>query len=306
MVSYIGANLDRNDISRAVQLASLLEVSAPKPGNVNRYHDMEDLSFEQFLGASISIGPTCKKSYEKRGENIGKLIKEAVSETNKWQTGRNPNFGIITLAIPICSTLGKIEKDFENVSINEIGEKVTKNISNTNNDDAINYYRALRKANPKGIDEVDKYDFKKDSGIHEIKEDDLNLLDIFKISKDRETVMKDLTNGLEIIGNEAYPKLKRTHKKTKDLSGSITETFLKILSQHPDSLIQRKASKKRAIEVSKRSKRILENGGFFNNKAGLKEFDKYLRNNSNLNPGTTADIIFASLLFLIIKKNVKP
>ena len=49
-------------IAQVAQLACLLEVSAPKPGNVNRHNDFSDLSYEDFLVSAIAIGPAMESA----------------------------------------------------------------------------------------------------------------------------------------------------------------------------------------------------------------------------------------------------
>jgi triphosphoribosyl-dephospho-CoA synthetase len=81
-------------------------------------------------------------------------------------------------------------------------------------------------------------------------------------------------------------------------------TYLKLLTNHLDTLIIRKASKKDALAVSKAASDILSHGGI-STKKGLNlaiSFDKDLHEkNGKLNPGTTADlvagIIFCALIF---------
>ena len=308
-------SLKKEDVSRAVQLSALLEVSAPKPGNVNRYNDMENLNFEQFLGSSISIGPIAEKSFEIGKKNkfkskIGLYIKEAVLDTNKWQTGRNPNFGIIILTVPICAALGLIEVNenlsFKKMSLKRFGEKVSIILSKTNIKDTMNFYKAIKIADPKGIKKIEKYDVKTDKGHQEIKKDNINLLKLFNLSKDREIVMRDLSENLKIIINEGYPKLKNYYEKTKNIPGSITQTFLYLLSQYEDTLITRKTTKKKSKEISQAAKQVIDSGGYFNNKQGVKKLDKKLRKKQVLNPGSIADLTFGSILILLLKDEVRP
>ena len=44
------------DITAAAQLACLLEVSAPKPGNVSPGRDFANMRFEDFLVSAVAIG----------------------------------------------------------------------------------------------------------------------------------------------------------------------------------------------------------------------------------------------------------
>ena len=81
------------------------------------------------------------------------------------------------------------------------------------------------------------------------------------------------------------------------------DTFIKILSENPDSLITRKMGEEPARQVSEKARRVIEMGGAETNEgqAMLWSLDEELRKEEgNLNPGTTADITVASLYVLIL------
>ncbi len=49
--------MDSKTIAKIAQIASALEVSGyPKPGNVHRTRDFEDMEFEDFIISGIVIG----------------------------------------------------------------------------------------------------------------------------------------------------------------------------------------------------------------------------------------------------------
>jgi triphosphoribosyl-dephospho-CoA synthase len=86
--------------------------------------------------------------------------------------------------------------------------------------------------------------------------------------------------------------------KTKNMNNAIVNTFLKVLSEYPDTFITRKVGLEKSREVSFGAKEILEIGGTesIEGKEYLIEFDKKLRKaGNNFNPGTTADITAAAL-----------
>jgi triphosphoribosyl-dephospho-CoA synthetase len=86
--------------------------------------------------------------------------------------------------------------------------------------------------------------------------------------------------------------------ESKPLNTAVVNTFLKILSQRPDTFIARKVGKEKALEVSSDAKVVLEQGGLetAKGKKSLAEFDKKLRSSDNsCNPGTTADLTAAAL-----------
>jgi len=86
--------------------------------------------------------------------------------------------------------------------------------------------------------------------------------------------------------------------RSRDLNTAIVHTFLKVLSEHPDTFIARKVGLEKAREISLDAKKVLELSSVETTKGrtSLREFDKKLRESENLlNPGTTADITAAAL-----------
>ena len=65
-------------IALAAEIACLLEVSAPKPGNVTRFADFSDTRYIDFLASAAVIGTVLRKVAR---ATTGSLILEVVRET---------------------------------------------------------------------------------------------------------------------------------------------------------------------------------------------------------------------------------
>ena len=85
-------------VASAVQLACLLEASAPKPGNVSPGRPFRDMGFDDYLASAAAIGPAFTRVGER---DLGGTILEAVQATRRW-TRANTNLGIVLLAAPIA------------------------------------------------------------------------------------------------------------------------------------------------------------------------------------------------------------
>jgi triphosphoribosyl-dephospho-CoA synthase len=86
--------------------------------------------------------------------------------------------------------------------------------------------------------------------------------------------------------------------KSRDLNTAIIHTFLKVLSERPDTFIARKVGFEKASEISLDAKKVLQLGGIETpqGRKSILEFDRKLRESGNLfNPGTTADVTAAAL-----------
>ena len=105
-----------------------------------------------------------------------------------------------------------------------------------------------------------------------------------------------------------YPFFKKELSKTDDLNEAAVDTYLRILSEKPDTLISRKAGLEKARWVSNRAQRILALGGAKTRqgRTQLEKLDEELGINGNLlNPGATADLT-ASVVAIALLSGYTP
>ncbi len=288
--------MDKWGVVKAFTLGSLLEATIPKPGNVNRYRDFEDLTLYHFLFAHTAVMDVLFEAAEKgelirKGKispaeaGIGALIRKAIENSRKAQNS-NPNFGIITLEIPLAIAL-TWAKDIE------AEEEAKKLIVLSTPQDSVEFYRAIRTANPKGIKRGVKYDVYDDASFEELLRDGINLKKLAEISSERELIFREWLTGYRI----SYSTFYRLRELTSRLSleEATIKAFLELLSRHIDTLIVRKAGLEEAKLVQKKAKETLSG------KLTLEEFDEFLREKKDLrNPGSLADIMAVSLGLLIL------
>ena len=86
------------NVGLAAQLACLLEVSAPKPGNVSPGRHFADLRYEDFLASALAIGEPMATAGER---GVGSTIRQAVEATARL-TQSNTNLGIVLLFAPLA------------------------------------------------------------------------------------------------------------------------------------------------------------------------------------------------------------
>jgi len=304
-----------DDLLRCVNLASLLEISGwPKPGNIHRTHDFEDTRYEHFLAGIAAIQPNferfCKEIYSSAtGINedynyikLGIIFKDATKQMMRWQKGGNVIFGHILILTPliaasaICLKLNRINfKDFSII--------LKKIIDNTTVDDTVDLYKAIKMCNPGGLGKVDKYDVNSENSIGVIKKDNITLKKIFETSKDYDLISSEYSTGYKIILSEGLPYYFDVFNKTDDINIATVNTFLKIISEHPDTLIIRKSGLQAALYVSNKATEIVKAGGI-SIKEGLslaKELDEFLHSKKGkMNPGTTADLMAGVILSALI------
>ena len=81
-------------IGQCATLACLLEVSAPKPGNVHRAADFEDLSLYDFQWSAVAIAPAMEQASR---DGVGAAVLEAVRAT-RAAVDTNTNLGTVLLS----------------------------------------------------------------------------------------------------------------------------------------------------------------------------------------------------------------
>ncbi|MFQ6129483.1 MAG: triphosphoribosyl-dephospho-CoA synthase [Candidatus Hadarchaeaceae archaeon] len=305
--------MDIEDIARAAQLASALEVSGyPKPGNVHRTADLEEMTFEHFIASSIAIGPVlldvAKKGFRVgKGEiktadiGVGVAIKNAIENTMKWQRNGNTNLGIVLLLTPLAAAAGiTLAKEGE-IEMKKLRASLSNVLRSTTHEDALNVYDAILTANPEGLGRVDELDLKNVASKKRIKEERISLYEIMDISSGWDNISKEWVTDMRITFEFGYPLVKKFYERTKNMNTTTVQSFLEMLSKYPDTYVQRIHGKKIAEKVSEKARAIIEKGGMLTS-AGrvlITKFDDELRK-KDINPGTTADLTASSLMLAIL------
>ena len=302
-------------VSRCLQLAILLEVSAyPKPGNVHRTADFQETRYEHFLASASALAPHFRHTAE-RGKRvfhdkiilsqieIGKIIKNAVIDVGTWQHGGNTLLGSIILLIPIAATAGLTLAENKAFFINKFRANLKSVVESTTAKDAVNVYDAITIAQPGGLGKAPRFDVTDVKSKRKILKEGISLFEVFKISSSWDSISAEWVNYYHITFDIGYPFFVQQLKETRDVNVATVHTYMKVLSEVPDTLISRKAGADKARWVSVQASRILEDGGLMTEKgrASLLRLDRELRDPAQrLNPGTTADITSAILAVAIL------
>jgi triphosphoribosyl-dephospho-CoA synthase len=299
-------------ISQCLQLGMLLEVSAKKPGNVNLLSGFEETNFEHFLASSVACFPSFVKAASqgisvKEGNlpiekvGMGKIIQNCIGEINAWQKGGNTLLGSVILCVPIAVAAGMTQLE-ENFDLIQLRLNLKKIVESTTSEDAIYLYETINDVKPGGLNRAPDLDLNSPDSKKRLIRENISLYEVFKIAADYDSICFEWVNNYPITLDVAYPFLKE-QMQTRDLNTSIVHTYLRVLSAYPDTLISRKVGEKISKEISSEASRLLLLGGLDTEvgRKGLIKFDRKLRENGNkLNPGTTADLISATLGFFVL------
>lgn len=297
--------MDPELIAKIAQISSVLEVSGhPKPGNVHRTQDFDDMIFEDFLISGVVIGDLMKTAAERGNRcreddslhkiRLGEIIKEAVLETDKW-IGNNTNLGIVLMLTPLSASAAMSH------NLNELRNNVGRIMEATTSEDALNFYDAINIADAGGMGEQEELDVADAEAKEKIIEENINMYKVLQMSSKWDSLSYELTNRMPITFGIGFPTFRATKMEYGVINKATVQTFLTILSKKPDTLISRKYGDDMAKLVSADADSILQSGGILNPQGELllREFDKQLLRNK-LNPGTTADITAASIMVAYI------
>jgi len=278
-------------ISRAVQMACLLEVSGEKPGNITRRSDFNDSCFEDFIISAAAVGPAFAAAPR---AGVGETILRAVQDTRRF-VGVNTNLGIILMLAPLAKAAGLSGGK----SLRRGLSAVLKGLSV---EDAALAYEAIRLANPGGLGETTSHDARE-------KEVDITLYEAMDLAKNRDTLAKEYVTDFKVTFELGLPAFTQALGKGALVSRAVVHTFLAVLARVPDTLVARKKGLKKARKISLRAQQIMDMGGIFSpeGQREIKRFDLALRDEHHtLNPGTTADLIAAVLFVFLIENDMPP
>ncbi|HSE67492.1 MAG TPA: triphosphoribosyl-dephospho-CoA synthase [Gemmatimonadales bacterium] len=279
----------RLDIATLAQLSCLLEVSAPKPGNVSPGMRFRDMSCEDFLVSALAIGPAIA---EAGTVPIGVTIERALEATREV-TKANTNLGLVLLLTPLAAA--------SILTAGTLRERVQRVLRATTIDDAKLVYNAIRGANPGGMGKVSDQDLGEDPKV--------TLLKAMDLARERDAVAREYVTDFEITFAHGVPAVRAARRAGLGWLDAVTEAGLTLLSEVPDTLIARKAGGEVALQVSKSARAVLEAGGVRSpaGRQALAEFDASLRDPQNSrNPGTTADLTAAATFVTLLEDGWNP
>ncbi len=218
-------------IALAAQIACLLEVSAPKPGNVNRQYDFEDTHFEDFLLSAIAIRPALQAVDH---DTTGSMIWRAVQDTHRL-VKTNTNLGIVLLLAPLAKACYELQKS----DLAAIPGALARLLDALTLQDARQAYAAIRLANAGGLGT----NVEADVAV----EPEITLLQAMALAQERDAIAREYVTRFAITFEIGLPAIERAWKLSGNLPLAIVQAYLTILAEVPDTLIARKRDVKTLI-----------------------------------------------------------
>jgi len=267
------------------ELALTLEVaSTPKPGNVDRHRDHDDLRFEQFLAGAVGSRPGLELA---AGDApLGDAFERAVRGMSQ-QSGGNTQFGCLLLLVPLvrAAATDRLAPD---------GLRTV--TAATTVDDAAAFYRAFEHVDV-AVDDppADAPDLDVRRGadaVPALRDRGLTLADVMAMSADSDGNAAEWTDGFERVFDAA--------DRVLDDDGPVTDrlahVFLDLLADRPDTLVAIDHGMDRARAVTREADAVRGDLD-----AAEKLADRFL--DEGINPGTTADLT-AAAAFVALERGV--
>lgn len=268
---------DPPTIGQCAALASIIEATAPKPGNVHRGADFEDVSYPDFIVSAAAIAPVFERADTL---SVGQLVLRSVRATRHF-TGTNTNLGMLLLFAPLAKV----------PAAEPLTTGVRAVLAGLTAEDAADVYAAIRHAQPGGLGHVDEADVAGPAPDC--------LLSAMQLAADRDLIARQYVEGFHHVLNWIVSWLTEALvEKRWSLLDAVVHTYLRMLAAEPDSLIARKCGPEIAVRASAMAGKVLAAGepGSPEVREAAADFDFWLRSDHHRrNPGTTADLIAAGL-----------
>src|SRR5437870_8021527 len=234
------------DVATAGQLACLLEVSAPKPGNVSPFASFRDTTYEDFLASAAAIGPALAVAGER---SLGATIRAAAEATARWAPS-NTNLGLVLLLAPLARAALRPGDQ-------PLRAQLAATLADTTVADARDAYVAIRSVAPGGLGRASEQDV---AGTPTA-----TLRDAMALARDRDAIAREYATDFETTFEIGTPGLRRALADGEHgplaWREAVVEVYLTLLAASPDTHIARKLGTSAAITVQRRARAVLDAGG---------------------------------------------
>ncbi|WP_424003873.1 triphosphoribosyl-dephospho-CoA synthase [Haloarcula salina] len=277
--------MTERSVAQNAELALLLEVAGtPKPGNVDRVREYDDLRFEHFLAGAVGARPGLERAAA--GDAIGSAFEHAV-EGMSGQSAGNTQFGALLVLSPLVAAAG--EDDLSRDGVDAV-------VRDTTVADAASFYRAFEHVDvavddpPDGLEPLDVR--RGSDAIPVLESRELTLFDVMESSAEVDGVAAEWASGFDRVFSAA--------ERLRDDSGPVADrasrVFIELLAAEPDTFVVTRQDRATAEEVQRRAQAVLDGD------EDVTDLAEELVDR-DVNPGTTADLV-AGALFVALEQGL--
>jgi triphosphoribosyl-dephospho-CoA synthase len=265
------------DVATLFRAACAAELLALKPGNVHIHAAGHGMTVADFQASAEAAAAAIARP----GAPVGARLLAAVQAT-RAAVGQNTNLGILLLAAPLAAAAERPEP------LPRAAARVLRALTVA---DARAAYAAIRLAAPGGLGRVADADVRDEPAI--------TLLEAMRQAAGRDRIAWNYAHGLRDVFRRGVPRLRALQARGWTLPWAITGTYLALLARTPDSHVARKHGVAAAAALARRvaplARRLLARERPETLLDELLALDAALKR-EGINPGTTADLVVASLL----------
>lgn len=273
-------------LAELYQDACEIELQAFKPGNVSVYADGHDMTVADFrISANVSAGPLCNPGY-----SLGEKIYYAVKATRE-AVACNTNLGIILLAAPLLQAAA-------NPAGLPLREALRRVLDSTTLTDAAWTFRAIALAAPGGLGEAQEQDVHTAATV--------TLTAAMQLAGGKDRIALQYPTAYKDIFDFALLTYYNGMNLWQSKSWSAVAVYVQLLSQFPDSHIERKYGKQHSdmiMQTMAELNRVLATPTPEQAMPMLYRIDQELKA-KRINPGTTADLTVATLLAALLQEGL--
>ena len=286
------SHIDAATIAKHFQASCFEELNALKPGNVHIFAPGHRMDVTHFQNAAQAAAPHISAP----GHKVGKRILRAVQASMK-ASGCNTNLGIILLCAPLARAAAL------DLSGKKLKNRLADILDALDIEDAANAFEAIRHASPAGLGEAPTEDVQAAPSI--------SLREAMALAAHKDRIANAYVTGFSDIFELALPILhaakQQCLERKIDAGFALTTLHMNILARFPDSHIERKHGAATAASVQLEAKsriRLWHPLAHPETFEALKKFDSWLKQR-NLNPGTTADMVVATVFADYLDKSLQ-
>jgi triphosphoribosyl-dephospho-CoA synthase len=255
--------------------AMVLEVTAPKAGNVHPQASFDDVTWLDFVSSAIVSSPILARAKEL---GVGQCVLQAVRATID-AAGSNTNLGMLLLLAPLGAAADMIHTQQVLDALDQ--------------QDAIAMYQAIALASPGGLGKAESGD------VHDVAAglcDPPGVIEAMTLAAGRDLIARQYTNDFADVRHLAGFLARAA--AALPLDQAIVLGHLHQMARQPDTLIARKLGGTVADDAAVRAKAVLDadwpQGEHSHER--FASLDHWLRDKSHQrNPGSSADLVAAAL-----------
>ncbi len=276
------------------------ELTALKPGNVHIFasgHDMEPRHFE----VSAAAAAPAISSY---GQRVGRRILDAVTASFQ-AAGCNTNLGIVLLCAPVAVAVEDLgpapppaAPESRAETIKRLQRSLARVLADLDQLDAKHAFAAIALANPAGLGDAPSEDVKAPPTD--------TFLRAMQLAAHRDRISRAYATDYEDIFTLGLPAYETALASAERADLAITTLHMTYLAAFEDSHIARKHGAKAAQTVRQEAAELARLCNPTTPRTAfeaLLEFDRSLKQRG-LNPGTTADLVVATLFINRLIKSI--